>query len=284
MKVGVSTYSFRQAVLDGRLDQYQVIDEAAKMGFETLDFSVLELAGESMEKAAPKLGKRCREAGLDAANYAVGADFLVNGVDAEVERLKRELDYAAELGAKTFRNDGSSGFPKEHTGKKSFAYALPILAEGYRRVTEYAKTLGIRTTIENHGYFAQDSERIEKLVLAVDHENFGVLVDMGNFMCADEDPVAAVSRLAPYAFHVHAKDFFHKPYSAQPPGMGWFNTRAGAWLRGTIVGHGDVPVAQCIQLVKKAGYDGPVAIEFEGIEDCLKALEDGRNNLKAIIG
>ena len=31
--------------------------------------------------------------------------------------------------------------------------------------------------VENHGYFAQDSDRVEKLINAVDHPNFGLLLD-----------------------------------------------------------------------------------------------------------
>jgi sugar phosphate isomerase/epimerase len=35
--------------------------------------------------------------------------------------------------------------------------------------------------------------------------------------------------------------------------------------------------------LKRAGYDGYVAIEFEGMEDCLLALEAGCENLKRYI-
>lgn len=54
-------------------------------------------------------------------------------------------------------------------------------------MTEYAEQKGVKTCIENHGFFAQDAERVEKLINAVGHPNFGALVDIGNFACADED-------------------------------------------------------------------------------------------------
>ena len=38
----------------------------------------------------------------------------------------------------------------------------------------------------------------------------GALVDIGNFMCADEDPWKSVAKMMPYAYHVHVKDFFLK--------------------------------------------------------------------------
>lgn len=133
---------------------------------------------------------------------------------------------------------------------------------------------------ENHGYFSQDSIRLEKLVSRVADENFGLLVDIGNFLCADEDPVQAVGRLAPYAFYAHAKDFHQKSGNGPDPGTGFFRTRGGNYLRGAIIGHGDVPVGQCLYALKAAGFDGWLGLEFEGMEDCLTGISIGFSNLK----
>lgn len=119
--------------------------------------------------------------GIEIVNYTIGADFLrgSNGdLQAEIERVKREVDIAAILGVPGMRHDASSGWPATHRGPKSFDAALPRLAEGCRAVTEYAASQGIKTMVENHGWFCQESLRVEKLVTAVDHPNFGVLIDM----------------------------------------------------------------------------------------------------------
>ena len=86
--------------------------------------------------------------------------------------------------------------------------------------------------VENHGQFCQIPAGVEQLVNTVAHPNFGLLVDVGNFLCADEDPVTAVGRGAPYAFHVHIKDFLYKSGQEDDPGEGFFSTRSGAFLRG----------------------------------------------------
>lgn len=281
MKIGVSSYSFHQAVSAGRMSTYDIVDAAAKLGFEALDFAVL-LGDDSIPEMCAKLGRQAKDAGLPVKNYAVSADFLANDVDAEVEKTCREVDNAVLLGAQTFRHDVTWTQPRQGAAF-TFESVLPRLAEGCRRVTEYAAQRGIKTMVENHGQFVQDSARVLALIDAVGHENFGALVDMGNFMCADEAPEKAVGVLAPHAFHAHAKDFLYKPCTAADPGTGWFGTRGGAYLRGTIIGHGVVPVEAAIRILKRAGYDDTVAVEFEGLEPCEQALAISLENLRKLV-
>ncbi|MFM7679201.1 MAG: sugar phosphate isomerase/epimerase, partial [Roseiflexaceae bacterium] len=67
------------------------------------------------------------------------------------------------------------------------------------------------------------------------------------------------------------------------PGDGWFTSRAGHYLAGTVVGFGVVPVVQCLTIMKKAGYTGTVSLEFEGLEENLWALEVGYANLSRAV-
>ena len=87
----------------------------------------------------------------------------------------------------------------------------------------------------------------------------------------------------PYIRHVHAKDFHIKSGMGFNPGDGFFKSRGGNYLRGSIIGHGDIPVYQCLALLKDKGYNGPVSVEFEGIENCLKGIEIGHKNLTKMI-
>ena len=66
------------------------------------------------------------------------------------------------------------------------------------------------------------------------------------------------------------------------PGQGWFKSRNGSYLRGTIAGHGDVPIAWCVDLLKKNGYQGWVSYEFEGMEECLPAIEAAYSFLRPL--
>ena len=224
--------------------------------------------------------------GIKIANYTIGADFVhgSNGdIEAEIERLKGEVDIAAILGAPGMRHDITYSISREESGMHTFEAALPRIAKAVRAVTEYAASKGIRTMTENHGFISQDSVRVEKLITAVNHPNFGVLLDLGNFYCADENSAEAVGRLAPYAFHAHAKDFHIKSGNGFNPGEGWFMSRGGNFLRGAIIGHGNVPLLQAIRALKRTGYDGVLSVEFEGMEDPLDGIRMGQANLRKLV-
>lgn len=283
MKFSVSLYSFFGAILNGELTPLECVAKAKELGFdaiEAVDF-VLGKPEEMLEKAK-ELKAEADKQGMPISSLAASADLL-NGMDgsgdrkAEVERVKGMVDIAEILGTPRMRHDITMGLKGV---SKSYAALAPELAESVREIADYAATKGIATMTENHGFFSQDSERVELLYNTVNHPNFGLLCDIGNFACADEDSVTAVARVAPYTRYVHAKDFIIKSYYDEDPGEGVIHTRAGNYLRGTIVGHGNVPVKQCLHILKKAGYDDTIAIEFEGMEPSVTALRIGLANLK----
>lgn len=280
----VSTYSFSSLVQAGAMTQMDCIGKAKELGFDAVEIVSLEHdVSLSDREYAFLLREEAERVGIVLSNYTVGADFLNafdGDTDRETERVQNEIDIAACLGVPSVRHDCTVGYPQDKRAYRGFDNALPLLADACRAVTEYAQSKGIRTMVENHGFFCQDSDRVEKLVNAVAHPNFGLLADIGNFACVDEDPAAAVGRIAPYAFYVHAKDFHIKSAMEPCPGKGFFRTRNGRYLRGAVIGHGDVPVRHCLSALKLAGFDQTIAIEFEGIEDPILGLAIGLENLK----
>lgn len=269
MKFGVSSYSFSKYMQQSGADYFAVCDLAKKMGYDAIEFIDLSLEvqpAESLTELAKAIHRHCEEIDLPIAAYTVNADFLRPN---EVQTVMEKVDIAEALGAKVLRHDASWSLPEGMDWRQ----LIDQIAPDIRRVTEYAAEKGIRTCTENHGYVLQDAERVETLICTVNHPNYGWLVDMGNFLCADDLPVHAVPIAAPYAFHVHVKDFLYKPADAENPGQGWFPSRNGSYLRGTVAGHGVVPIRRCLETLKKAGYDGVVSYEFEGMEENLPALE-----------
>ena len=278
MKIGVSSYSFSKYMRQTGADYFAVCDLAKKMGYDAIEFIDLSLdvqPAASLTELAQAIRRHCEEINLPIAAYTVGADFLRPN---EVQAVMEKVDIAEALGAKVLRHDAAWSLPEGMDWRQ----LVEKIAPDVRRVSEYAAQKGIRTCTENHGYILQDAERVETLIRTVNHPNYGWLVDMGNFLCADDQPIHAVPIAAPYAFHVHVKDFLYKPADAENPGQGWFPSRNGSYLRGTVAGHGVVPIRRCLETLKKAGYDGVVSYEFEGMEENLPALEAALSFLRGL--
>ena len=287
MKSSISSYSFSYLMQTENETQISVISKAKEIGFDAIEFTDL-VYPEDMTEAeyALEIKKEAERVGIEISCYSIGADLLSGSggdLDAEVERIKKKVDIAEILGVKLMRHDASFSFLEGKRLYNGFSNVLERLADGCRRITEYAKTKGIKTMVENHGFFAQDSERVEALVNKVAHPNFGIQVDFGNFLCVDENPATAVGRCAPYVFNAHIKDFIFKSGEEGCPGEGFIFTRGGNYIRGTVLGHGIVPIKQCVSILKANGYDGYLTLEFEGLERLDFALSQGArfiNNLK----
>ena len=141
--------------------------------------------------------------------------------------------------------------------------------------------------LENHGFFANGCDRCERLVRAVNRDNYKMLLDTGNIVCVDEDPAVAAKRLAPLCEMIHLKDFYIR---RRDPGDttefdcagSWFRSNHGRYLRGAIMGQGDMDMYEILGIIKRSGYNGDIAIEFEGFEEPKYATRVSLDNAKRI--
>jgi len=279
MKWGLSSYSLHQAISANRMTMPDMIAWAAEHGCEHAE--IVPLGFEMTEALADEYKAKADECGIELSNYAIGANFL-RGTDAdyeqEIARVMREVDLAARLGVRRMRHDVASS---DDLSIVNFNRQLDRLAAACRRIADHAAQYGITTSVENHGYFIQHSDRVQALVHAVDRPNFRTTLDIGNFLCVDEDPLSAVKKNLPIASMVHIKDFYYRPAGSEL-GAGWFKTASGNYLRGAIAGHGDLPMREIIRAIKESGYDGYVSLEFEGMEDCREGAEIGLANIRRL--
>lgn len=284
MRLGVSTYSF--GAYQGTLTMSEIVKKAKEIGFSGIEFAGLGISGfekELLIDTAKEYREICEKENMAVISYTIGADFLNprggKTLKDEIQAVCDEVDIAKALGADKMRHDISGG-KNGHIKLMDFFEALPTLAEAAREITVYAQGQNIKTMFENHGYFMQNSERCQALIETVAHPNFGSLIDMGNFICADDEPTIAVKRLLPYVFHIHAKDFYVKPaYCKLDDPAGWFSSCNGTHLAGAVLGEGDLKIKECFDIIKQSGYDGDVSLEFEGMEDNIIGITKGFKNL-----
>ncbi len=115
----------------------------------------------------------------------------------------------------------------EKLGEQKLVLAEPVL-----------KRHKFRLAVENH----KDHRTWERLALLkrINSESIGVCVDFGNNFALMEDPVAAVSDFAPYAFTAHIKDQAIREHEE------------GFWLADVPLGDGFLDLPAMVGILQKA--------------------------------
>ncbi len=283
--IGLSSYSMQRALNDGRMTISQVIDFIAENKGEHIEIVPMGnfiLTGN--DALTEEVVKHAKDAGIALSSYTIGANFVLDNpedVRNEINRVKGEIEIAAKLGVTRMRHDAGWMAPADSTYAAYLKY-LPVVADACGELADYAKPYGITTSVENHGYLFQGSERVQGLVLAVNRDNFRTTLDVGNFLCRDEDPVIAAMNNLPFASMIHFKDFYIR--TAPPTGEGYFPSSHGRFLRGAVTGEGDVDLKTITALIQNSSYDGFLSIEYEGAEDCVSACPRAMRNVRTLFG
>lgn len=151
--------------------------------------------------------------------------------------LKRLTDNAKRLGLATLL----SGGPRRDETLDDYS---TVMAE----VAAYAADQGVKVAMKPHG---GDGAEITRCLELVNHPNFSIWYDAGNIIYyTGGDPVSELKGLAPNVTGFCAKDC------------------AGKGLPVMIqFGEGKADFQKVFQLLKNAGFNGPVMIECTGIPD-----------------
>lgn len=296
MKLGLSSYSLDRDIKKGEYTLLEAMDWAAANGAQCMElvpfaFRFDDADTQKIDYEKIKQTKQhAKDAGIELCNYSVLANLLQQGEaqEAEIARVCHEVDIAAELGIPRMRHDISAfRRPLAENTLWHFDQLLPVMVDAARRITEHGKRRGVQTLLENHGFFVNGCDRVERLINGVNDENYGLLLDTGNIICVDEDPAAAAQTLAKRCQMVHLKDFYVRQRDPGDStqfdcGGHWFRSRGGKYLRGSILGQGDIDVYAALGALKSNGYDGYIAIEFEGLEDARYASAVSLQNARRI--
>lgn len=294
MKMGLSSYSLVSLINSGKMTILEAIEWIGAYGGEHVEIVPFGFDLVTNQSLIDDIREKAKEVGIDISNYAILANLVPETEEAyekEIARVMGEVDIANRLGVKLMRHDVSSfRRPLDTCTVSYYEKDFPRMVEACRRIADYAAQHGITTTVENHGFYVNGSDRVIRLIEAVDRPNFGMTLDVGNFLCVDEPSEVGVKKAVNYAKMVHLKDFYTRKVSRMP-GMGglfrcdsghWFKTYCGNLLRGAIIGQGDLDLWESLATIKESGYDGYISVEFEGLEDCIMGSEVGMRTGKFI--
>ena len=63
--------------------------------------------------------------------------------------------------------------------------------------------------------------------------------------------------------HVHLKDYKLYPDGTLPQGAKGYRSEKGVAIHPVLMGEGDIDILYCLNTLKKAGYNGALALESE---------------------
>jgi sugar phosphate isomerase/epimerase len=268
MKVGIDSYCYHRFFGEVYPHQNQppkqlTLEDFIKRAKE------LGVEGVSLESCfIPRLDKEYLseiKGMLDECNfdrvYAWGhPDGLEGGKnEAAYDEMIEHIEYANAIGAKVMRVVGSSlMFRFEDHGPQ-----IQKLSRMFTNAMKVADTYGIKLADENH--IDYNADEMLELIHNVNHPNFGINFDTGNFLRVLDDPIQGMGKLAKFTFSTHVKDLKINPQAAVND---WY------FFSCTPVGDGLVDNQKLAQLLKDANYEGFLAMEIDTLHPDYNDDED----------
>ena len=259
-KLSLAQWSFHKSIKYNNLSPYEFARLASELGFEGLEYvSTLYPDVMKSDDKTSAINAFIEKNNSLAAQYKMKNVLIM--VDEEgdlstsnknerleaIENHKLWINTAYKMGCGAIRLNLHGEEDEELWIKNSIA-SLEILSE-------FAKPLNVNIIVENHGGNSSNASLLMKVINQVSFDNCGTLPDFGNFCLSKDwgslkenkcdnpyDPYMGVSEMMPKAFGVSAKAYDFDASGNE-----------------TILDY-----EKLLSIVKKAGYNGFIGVEYEG--------------------
>ncbi|HTN05572.1 sugar phosphate isomerase/epimerase family protein [Agriterribacter sp.] len=170
-------------------------------------------------------------------HFADGAERKKN-----IDEARRFIDLAQQINCpyvRVFPNN----FPKDQDKNET----IDLIAKGLLELGNHARGSGVTVLMETHGDLVKTDD-LERIIRSAEHAHTGLVWDIANmWSVTQEPPVQVYQKLKKHIRHTHIKD----------------GKLADGKLQYTLLGQGEVPVAEAIGALVKGGYKGYYSFEWE---------------------
>jgi sugar phosphate isomerase/epimerase len=233
----------------------QITGTAHALGYDGIEIRVLHGTIDILN--SPELSPAARErtladlranhltiCGLGSSVRFIHADQTKR--EANIREGKAFIDRAQMFGAPFIRVYGDPFVPDV-----PHAESMDMVVDGMRQLGQYARGSGVTVLIESHQDFAQ-SHLLKEVMQRVDLPEVGVLYDTHHpWRFYGETPHHTVNEIGPWIRYTHWKDS---------------KLRAGGDGKAfdyVLFGEGEFPIGDALAAVRRTGYDGWYAFEWE---------------------
>ena len=251
MKTSICQYSVHRVFEQEKWSIEQFVAYVKEQGVDGLDFHARYLP--SPDVAAERIQSAMAGSGLALSGLSLSTNFN----QEEPEKLRKQIDSAKEwlrvasaVKAPVSRVFGG-GF-RQRGDAEAYRAASDRVVSALKELVVCARENGVVLALENHGGLPCSGEEQAEIITAVNDPFLKATIDLGNYMQYPQASEAGTAAAVEHCAYVHFKDFRRLPDGK---------------LQGTVIGEGDVDLKACLSVLKKAGYDGFLALEYEGEED-----------------
>jgi sugar phosphate isomerase/epimerase len=255
LRSAICAYSFRNALAKKTMTYDDLVRLAVDLDVDGLDLTVYWFPNRSPDFLLP-LRRLAYKNGVEIYSISTRSEMTRPTPELrnqEVASIQGWIDAAEQLGAGHIRVFGGA-VPKGSTVEQATPWVVEVLS----RAAEYAGKKGIILGLENHGGITERAETITQIVKKVDSPWVGINLDTGNFRT---DVFRQIETCLPYAVNVQVKAEMRDESG---------NTVPQDWKR-------------VVALLRKGGYKGYLALEYEAKEDPATAVPRLIAELKRVI-
>ncbi len=250
MKLSCLPVSYFRLIREGKLTIEQWASQAAALGLDAIDLSILFFRNRDSRKRAADIRKEIENYGIYVSVVNMYTDFThpdPHERKQQLCQLQDDLAVAEELGAKMVRLTAGQGYP-QISRKEGIHWAVAGL-RGARGLWAGRK---LTLLFENHSKpgiwkypdFCLPTDIFLEIAVAIQPAGIRILFDTANPLVYGEEPVPLLEKVLDRVECLHVADI----------------QKRGA-LDPVIIGKGIVPIPEIFCLLQKAGYDGNISIE-----------------------
>jgi sugar phosphate isomerase/epimerase len=138
--------------------------------------------------------------------------------------------------------------------------AMEIMRRSYGQILHVAEAYEITITIEVHGYFTTNPDRLAQMLEFCDSPYLRLNLDTGNSFIAGQNPVAFAERFKDKIAHVHIKDVSESLAAAVR------GDQTGIAVSQCSIGEGvnSGNIKQVLEILRDCPFNGILSMECEG--------------------
>lgn len=138
--------------------------------------------------------------------------------------------------------------------------AMVLMQRSYRQILDVAEAYEMTITIEVHGYFTTDPDRMSQMLAFCDSPFLKLNLDTGNSFIAGRDPVAFCEQFVDKVAHVHIKDVGESLAELSR------GDQTGIAVSHCAIGDGVNAdnIRRVLTILHDNNYDGTLSMECEG--------------------